>query len=66
MWFPNRLFSQRGWLEAGKVGFRKKMKCSIGVAKTKALPCAFVFANEKCWFPDDSAHMISSLYSIIP
>ena len=31
--------------------------CTIGVAKTKALICVFVFAYAKHWFSHDAAHI---------
>ena len=47
-------------------GFKKKRKCTIHVAKTKALIsfavtaqliCGFVFAYADCWFSDAAAHL---------
>ena len=29
---------------------------------TAKLICVFVFANEKCWFSHDAAHLIATLY----
>ena len=50
------------------LGFRKYRNCTIYVAKTKALIsfaviakliCVFVFADAKCWFSHDAAHLPS-------
>ena len=70
MWFSNRsdtkirLYSYRSRLEARNFRFRKKRKCTIRVAKTKALIsfvvtakliCVFVFAYADCWFSHEAA-----------
>ena len=63
-------YKHRRWLEAGNFGIRKKSKCAIHVAKTKALIsfavtakliCAFVFAYANSWFSHTKAH-IQELY----
>ena len=60
------LYNHRRWLEAGNFGFRKKMNCTIRVAKTKALIsfavtanliCAFVFAYADCCFSHAAAQI---------
>ena len=60
------LCSHRRCLEAWKFGFRKKRKCTIKVAKTKALIsfavtakliCVFVFAYAKIRFSHVAAHI---------
>ena len=47
-------------------GYKKKRKCTIRVAKTKALIsfavtakliCVFVFAYADCWFSHEAAHI---------
>ena len=61
------LYNHRRWLEAGNFGFKKKRKCTIRVAKTKALIsfavtakliCVFVFAHANCWFSHAQAHLL--------
>ena len=63
------LYKHRRWLEAGYFGFRKKRKCTIRVAKTKALISFAVTANceadlrlffayANCWFSHAKAHII--------
>ena len=65
-----RLYSHRSRLEAWKFGFKKKRKCTIRVAKTKALIsfavtakliCVFVIAYANCWFSHAQAHLIVQL-----
>ena len=62
-----RCCSHRRRLEAGNFGFKKKIKCTIHVAKTKALIsfavtakliCFFVFAYADCWFSDAAAQFV--------
>ena len=62
-----RLYNHRRRLEVWNFGFTKKSKCTIRVAKTKALIsfavtakliCAFVFAYANCWFSNAAAHII--------
>ena len=57
---------QRSRLEALNFRFKKKRKCTIRVAKTKALIsfavtakliCVFVFAYADCWFSHEAAQM---------
>ena len=70
MWLPNRSDTNRA-VQAQKqarnlkFGFRKKRKCTICVAKTKALIsftvttkliCVFVFAYADSWFSHEEAH----------
>ena len=52
--------------QAVQSGFKKKRKCTICVAKTKALIsfavnakliCVFVFAYADCWFSHEAAQM---------
>ena len=61
------LHKYRRWLEAGNFVLRKLRKCTIRVAKTKALIsftvtakliCAFVFAYADCLFSHDAAHLL--------
>ena len=63
------LCSHRRWFEAWNFGFRKKRKCTIQVAKTKALIsfavtakliCVFVFAYAKIQFSHVAAHPIAN------
>ena len=74
MWFPTRSDTNRpvqpqkqARTEALNYGFKKKRKCTIRVAKTKALIsfavtaeliCAFVFAYADCWFSNGAAHLM--------
>ena len=52
------MYSHNSRLEASNFGFKKKRKCSIRVAKTKALMiCVFVFAYADCWFSHEAAQM---------
>ena len=53
-------------VQSQNFGFKKKMNCTIRVAKTKALIsfavtakliCAFVFAYADCWFSHAAAHI---------
>ena len=61
------LYSHRRWLEAWKFGVRKSRKCTIRVAKTRALIsfavaakliCVFVFAYAESRFSHDAAPFI--------
>ena len=71
MWLPNRsdtnqaVQSEAGWTFE-ILDFKKKRKCTIRVAKTKALIsfvvaakliCVFVYAYADCWFSHRAAHM---------
>ena len=60
------LYNHRSRLEARNFGFLKK-KCTIHVAKTKALIsfavtakliCVFVFAYADCWFSHAAAQLV--------
>ena len=62
-----RMYSHRSRLEALNFGFKNKRKCTIRVAKTKALIsfavtakliCVFVFAYADCWFSHEAAHIL--------
>ena len=63
-----KLYNHRSRLEPLNFGFKKKRKCSIPVAKTKALIsfavtvkliCVFVFAKHvDCWFSQVAAQII--------
>ena len=62
------MYNHRRWLEAGNFGFRKYRKCTIRVAKTKALISfavnakliwAFDFAYADCCFSHEAAHILS-------
>ena len=73
MWFPTGptqtgLHKHRRWLEALNFGFKKKRKCSIRVAKSKALIsfaisakliCVFVFVYADCCFSHEAAQKAS-------
>ena len=70
MWFPNRSDTNRAvhtQKTARNFGFRKKMNCTIRVAKKKALIslavtrkliCVFVNAYADCWFSHEAAHFL--------
>ena len=69
-----RLYNYRSRLEAWNFRFRKKRKCTIRVAKTKALIsfavtakliCVFVFAYAYCWFSHEAAHIFPFLTWIL-
>ena len=69
MWFLNRSDTNQAvqsQKQARSLKFRKKRKCTIRVAKTKALIsfavtakliCVFVFAYVDCWFSHEVAQM---------
>ena len=68
MWFPNRSDINQAAQSQKQANFRfkKKRKCTIRVAKTKALIsfavtakliCAFVFAKADCWFSHEAAQI---------
>ena len=57
------IYNHRRWLAAGTFGFKKKRKCTLRVAKTKALVtakliCVFVFAYADCWFSCEADHIL--------
>ena len=73
MWFPTRSDTNQAvqsHKQARSLKFRTQRKCSIRVAKTKALIsfavtakliCVFVFAYADCWFShedDEAAHIM--------
>ena len=47
----------RGW--KFWIKFRKWRNCTICVAKTKAMICAFGFTYADCWFSHEVAHLSS-------
>ena len=66
------LCSNRNRLEALNFGLKKKSKCIIHVAETKALisfavtaklVCVFVFAYANCWFSHEAAHIQKAVFS---
>ena len=67
-----KLYKHR-WLEAGNFRFIKKSNnCTTCVVKTKAmisfavtakLICAFVFANENCWFSHEAGQIFAAFSS---
>ena len=73
MWFPDRSDTNQAVQSQKRArslnfGFKKKRKCTIRVAKTKALIsfavtakliCVFVFAYAYCWFSHEAAHLCS-------
>ena len=74
MWFPNRSDTNQAaqsQKQARSLKFKKKRKCTICVAKTKALIsfvvtakliCAFVFAYADCWFSHEVAQMFLHVF----
>ena len=60
------LYSHRSRLEALNFRFKKKKDCTIHVAKTKVLICAFVFAYADCWFSHAKAHMNPIFSNLLP
>ena len=54
------LYRHKSRLKHWNSRFKKKRNCTIRVAKTKVLICAFVFAEAKIWFSHGAAHTLGS------
>ena len=71
MWFPNRsVINRAAQAQKQARSLKLKRKCTIRVAKTKALIsfavtakliCVFVFAYADCWFSHGAAHLIKNV-----